>query len=192
MQHTPYISLTRQIGLLREMQIIANNIANSSTTGFRQEGVVFSEYVNRTGGSETISMAYGNAGGTSNVQGGLSQTNAELDFAIEGDGFFLIETPNGDRLTRAGSFSTNEASELVTAEGYRVMGVDRAPIFIPSNDGRVRMSTDGTLSVEGRLFGQVGVFSIEGDSQMRREAGVRFIPNGDVEPLETVRVLQGV
>lgn len=104
MDNTGYITLTRQSGLMREMQVIANNIANSATTGYRQEGLVFSEYVQAMRGGPSLSMGHGNVRETSFVQGALTQTGGTYDFAIEGDGFFLIQTPEGERVTRAGQF----------------------------------------------------------------------------------------
>ncbi len=105
MESAGYTTLTRQTGLLHELQIVANNIANSATTGYRQEGLIFGEYVKRTGDGPSISMATANIRNTSMAQGGLTRTGSKLDFAIEGDGFFLIETPAGERLTRAGRFA---------------------------------------------------------------------------------------
>ena len=104
MESTGYTTLTRQLGLQREMQVVANNIANSSTTGFRAEGVIFSEYVKALEGAPSLSMGQGNVNRTSFEQGGLTQTNGTFDFAIEGDGYFVVQTPMGERLTRVFSF----------------------------------------------------------------------------------------
>ena len=101
MESSGYVTLTRQTGLMREMRAIANNIANAATTGYRQEGLIFAEYVTRPGNGPSLSMVSANVRNTSMVQGGLTRTGGVLDLAIEGDGFFLIETPSGERLTRA-------------------------------------------------------------------------------------------
>jgi len=79
-----YTTLTRQAGLLREMETVANNIANSATTGFRQEGLMFSEYIKAVDNGPSLSMAQGNIGITSQLQGTLTATGGKLDFAIEG------------------------------------------------------------------------------------------------------------
>ncbi|MEP3511095.1 MAG: flagellar hook-basal body complex protein, partial [Lentilitoribacter sp.] len=117
MENTGYTTLTRQSGLLREMRVVANNIANAATSGFRQEGVIFSEYVQPVENSESLSMGQADARQTSFAQGTLTQTGGQFDFAIEGDGFFLVETPLGERLTRAGAFSPNAEGDLVTFDG---------------------------------------------------------------------------
>ncbi|TQM93355.1 flagellar hook-basal body protein [Roseinatronobacter monicus] len=110
MDNAGYVTLTRMSGLRREMQVIANNIANSTTAGYRREGMVFSEFVVRAERHEpSLSMALGNTRHTYLLQGALSQTNGTFDMAIEGEGYFQLETPQGPRLTRAGTFTPNAA-----------------------------------------------------------------------------------
>ena len=104
MENATYTTLTRQAGLMREMQVVANNIANAATTGFRAENMVFSEHVVRVENGPSISMASGNIGAASELQGALTPTGGRFDFAIEGSGYFLVQTPAGERLTRAGNF----------------------------------------------------------------------------------------
>ena len=106
MDNSVYTTLNRQSGLMSEMRAIANNIANAATTGFRAEGVLFSEHVAGLGrAAPSLSMANIEGRIVSPVQGALAQTGGTFDLAIEGDGYFLIETPGGNRLTRAGSFT---------------------------------------------------------------------------------------
>lgn len=191
MDATGYITLSRQSGLLREFQVIANNIANSATTGYRQEGLIFSEYVKGDGAGDSISMAVARARDTSMVQGALTRTDGRLDMAIEGDGFFMIETPQGQRLTRAGSFATSAAGELVTPDGFRVLDAGGAPLFIPPDATDLSIGADGTISASGRALGQIGLFLPADGAAMLREDGVRFAPKGDVQPTFEARVLQG-
>lgn len=191
MENASYTTLTRQSGLLREMQIVANNIANAATTGFRQEGLVFGEYVNRTEGGPSISMALANIRNTSLVQGGMTQTNGQLDFAIEGDGFFLVETPSGERLTRAGAFALSSEGDLVTLDGFRVLDAGGAPIFIPPDAESVGAAADGTLSVNGRPIAQLGLVSPSDPTGIYREDGVMFRAEGGTEPVTDARIMQG-
>lgn len=191
MDATGYITLSRQSGLLREFQVIANNIANSATTGYRQEGLIFSEYVKGDGAGDSISMAVARARNTSMVQGALTRTDGRLDLAIEGEGFFMIETPQGQRLTRAGSFATSSEGELVTPDGFRVLDAGGAPLFIPPDALDLSIGADGTISAEGRDLGQVGLFLPADATAMTREDGVMFVPQGEVEPTFDARMLQG-
>ena len=191
METTGYTTLTRQSGLMREMRIIANNLANMSTTGYRQEGLLFSEYLHDMGGGETLSMATARVRNTSFQQGALKQTDGPLDLAIEGAGFFLVETPQGERLTRAGSFTPNAQGDLVTADGYRVLDSGGAPIFVPPDAGRIEVAADGTLGAQDRLLGQIGIVRPLEDSDLVREDGVLFRSEQGFEPAPEARVLQG-
>ncbi|MBB5722317.1 flagellar basal-body rod protein FlgF [Loktanella ponticola] len=192
MDNATYTALTRQSGLANEMRVVANNIANASTTGFRAEGVIFSEYVNALGNDhDSLSMATARVRDTMEAQGALKQTNATFDLAIEGDGFFLIQTPNGERLTRAGHFTPNQNGDLVTADGFPVLDAGGAPVFVPTGAGPVVIGADGVVSAGGQLVGQVGLVVPNNPQGLTREGGTRFVaPDGfDVAP--DARVVQG-
>ena len=190
MENTGYITVTRQSGLAREMQVVANNIANAATTGFRAEGVIFSEYIQPVENGKSLSMGQGNVRNTSFEQGGLSATGSSFDLAIEGDGYFLVQTPGGERLTRAGAFSPNAAGELVTYDGYPVLDVGGAPVFVPPN-AAIAVSADGTLSADGNPLGQIGLVQPTDAKDMVREDGVMFRADSGYEPAENARILQG-
>lgn len=191
MQNTGYVTLTRQSGLMREMQVVANNIANSATTGYRQEGLIFSEFVKRVENGPSLSMAAANTRNTSMMQGTMTQTGSAFDFAIEGEGFFLIETPAGERLTRSGSFSPNAQGELVTLDGNRVLDAGGAPIFVPPDAPDIAVSSDGTLSTNGRLLGQIGLVTPEDPSALFREDGVMFRSEAGYGPAPDGKIMQG-
>lgn len=190
MENASYTTLTRQSGLAREMQIIANNIANAATTGFRSEGLIFSEYVRPVENGASYSMGQGNISSTSFAQGALTQTGNPFDFAIEGDGYFLVETPQGERLTRGGAFSPSANGDLVTGDGLRVLDAGGAPIFVPPGVD-VAVSADGTLSAAGAPLGQLGIVRPIDPQGMVREDGVMFRANAGFEPSAMARVLQG-
>ncbi|MCA2014447.1 flagellar hook-basal body complex protein [Cereibacter sphaeroides] len=192
MDNAGYTQLTRQSGLLREIQLVANNIANISTTGFRREGLLFSEYVQGLGHQEeSLSMAAARGHQTYLTQGSLTMTNGDLDVGIEGEGFFTIQTPNGDRYTRAGHFIPNQNGELVTPDGHRVLDVGGAPIFIPPDAGQIGIARDGTISADGQPLGQLGLVVPEDPSQLTRETGVLHNITGNAVPVETPNILQG-
>lgn len=192
MDNAGYTTLTRQAGLLREMQTVANNLANLSTTGFRKEGVIFAEHVKALDGKESsLSMATANVRLTVQQQGTLTQTNGDFDFAIEGDGFFMIETPEGQLLSRAGSFTPNAEGELVTPDGYRLLDGGGAPIFIPPDARSISVSADGTLSADGVPQTQISLFTPVDPTDLTRQNGVRFSIKGEVEPVEGSSIMQG-
>ncbi|MEZ5715410.1 MAG: flagellar hook-basal body complex protein [Paracoccaceae bacterium] len=191
MDNAGYTTLSRQSGLMREMQIVANNIANAATTGFRQEGLVFSEQVAALREGPSLSMAGATVRATSMVQGTLTLTGGPLDLAIEGDGFFLIETPQGERLTRNGSFTANGEGDLVTNDGFRVLDAGGAPIFIPPDATDLAVAADGTVSSQGRPLTQIGLYQPTDPLDLIREDGVMFRSDAGVEPAETGRIMQG-
>jgi flagellar basal-body rod protein FlgF len=191
MEHATYVTLARQSGLMREMQAVANNIANMATTGYRQEGVIFSEFVRRIDGAEPLSMATANVRNTSFAQGEIGQTGAPFDLAIEGEGYFLIETPAGERLTRAGAFSPNAAGELATPHGHRLLDAGGAPVFVPPGAASVTIAADGTLSADGRPLARIGLWTPIDRTDLRREDGVMFRAESGVQPDAPGRILQG-
>lgn len=192
MDNATYAALTRQSGLLREMRSVANNIANASTTGFRSEGVIFSEYIDDLGpGAASLSMAAARVRETLQSQGGLATTGGPFDLAIQGDGFFMVQTPAGQRLTRAGSFTPNENGDLVTMEGFPVLDAGGAPVFVPQGAGPIAIAADGTMSAEGVPIGQIGIVMPLDMAGMIREDGVRFRADAGTEPALDGRMLQG-
>jgi len=191
MENSGYVTLTRQTGLMREMEIIAHNIANSATTGYRQQGLVFSEYVKAVDGGESLSMAAARIKKTSSAQGVLTQTGNTLDLAIEGLGYFQLETPDGIRLTRSGAFNVDATGDIVTTDGHRVLDGGGAPINVPAGETNVEVAADGTVSLGERLLGQIGVVLPENGSNLTREAGVLFKTDAALEVSPDATVLQG-
>ena len=190
---TGYISLSRQSGLMAEMQSVANNVANMSTTGFRKEGVIFSEVIQSGGGrDDSVSMGAARVRQTDEAQGPLKQTGGTFDFAIDGPGFFLLETAEGQRLTRAGSFSTNQNGELVSPDGHRVLDAGGAPVFIPPDARGISLASDGTLSADGVPLSQIGLWEPVNGNDLRRQTGVMFdAPDGVQAALGEATLLQG-
>lgn len=185
-----YTALTRQSGLIREMQAIANNVANISTSGFRREGVVFSEHVDRLRNEPSLSSGYGNGRYVDLAQAGLSQTGATYDLAIQGDGFFLTQTPEGERLTRAGSFSPTAEGVLANADGALLLDAGGAPVTVPTGARSVVIAEDGTLSADGEPVAQIGLWQPVDTLSLRHQSGTMFSA-GEIEPVETGAIFQG-
>lgn len=191
MDNPGYVGLTRMRGLDDELRAIANNIANISTTGFRREGVVFAEVLEQAevdGGA--IAMAQPRAHVTSAEQGGLTQTGGALDLAIQGDGFFQVQTPDGARLTRNGAFALDPDGQLVNLQGHQVMDAGGAAIALPPGAVDVAISRDGVVTVAGEPVTEIGVFTAPPES-LRRGDGVTYTADGALEPVDNPLVLQG-
>jgi flagellar basal-body rod protein FlgF len=190
MEAPGYVTLSRQSGLMHQMEVIANNVANSGTDGFRREGMIFSEYIRSAGEAPSLSMGYGNARVVDLRQGGLSQTGGAFDLAIEGEGFFLIATPQGQQLTRTGAFLPGPDGTLLTADGDQVLDAGGATIFVPPDASNVIVSRDGTVSADGTPVARIGLWQPTDPLSLTHESGTRFSANG-VEPIEGGRIMQG-
>lgn len=187
-----YVALSRQTGLLKELTSIANNIANSSTTGYRREGVVFAEAVkalSAEGGS--VAMSEARARFTDEMQGALVETGGSLDIAVEGEGYLTVMTPQGERLTRAGAFSRNADGTVVNMDGHALLDEGGGEITIPFEAKHVNISADGTLSVDGEPAAKIGLVKPADDTKLVREAGVLFRNDGTNEFVEQPRIVQG-
>ena len=158
MDNSLLVSLSQQIAAYRSMDVIANNIANVSTPGFKRESAQFEEYVQMVrpaegqNGPQPVSFVK-DAGSLRDIgQGNISNTGAPLDVALNGKGFLTVATPQGERYTRDGHFSLNQDGQIVTTEGYAVQGEGGA-ITITPNDGDIHIASDGTISsvVNGTL-----------------------------------------
>jgi flagellar basal-body rod protein FlgF len=206
MQNALLIGLSRQVALGRELDVVANNIANLNTTGFKGDGAVFEEFIAPTarangvnGIDRRVSFVRDRATWTDMSQGSLERTGNSLDVAIEGKGFFAVQTPRGERYTRNGAFQINNAGELVTSEGFQVLG-ESGPIVFQPKDRNIAISADGTVSVgEGnsaRTDAQRGKLRVVGFGQVQQlqkdGAGTFTAPqNITPQPETESRLVQG-
>jgi flagellar basal-body rod protein FlgF len=187
-----YVALTRVSGLARELQSVANNIANVSTTGYRREGVVFAEMVQALaaeGGS--VAMTEARARYTDELQGALVETGGSLDLAVEGDGYFTVMTPQGERLTRAGGFTRNADGVVVNMDGHPLLDEGGGEVVIPFEAKSIGVSADGTISVDGQPAAKLGLVRVPDQTRLFREAGVLFRADTQVEFVEDGRIVQG-
>jgi flagellar basal-body rod protein FlgF len=155
MENNPLVGLSRQVALRRSLDVIANNVANMNTNGYRADSMVFEEFVmpvargsNFSGADQRISFVHDRAAWTNMQAGSVQQTGNPLDVAISGTGFFVVQTPRGERYSRNGAFQINPNGELVTTEGYRVMS-EAGPVVLQPQDRDIAIARDGTISVAG-------------------------------------------
>lgn len=193
MDNAVYTTLTRQSGLMAEMQAVANNIANASTTGYRREGVVFAEFVAALAPDDpSLSMATAEVRDTRLDQAPVSFTGGSFDLAIEGDGFFMVEGAEGPLLTRAGHFTPSPEGEMVTPDGYRLLDAGGAPVFVPADAGSISIAADGTMSADGQPLTQIGLWAPADPTDLQHRDGVRFTaPNGAEPVIDGGRIMQG-
>ncbi len=144
MENTFLVGLSQQVASHRSMEVIANNLANLSTPAFKQETVAFEEYLMNVPATEaegggTIPVAFVlDRGVVRDLTGGrLEQTNGVLDFALEGPGYFVVDTPEGERYTRNGHFQLDNQGRVVTDDGYVVQS-DGGAIALQQQDSDIR------------------------------------------------------
>src|SRR5579862_3588459 len=147
------VALSAQLAVLHESEIIANNLANSSTTGYKGQHIAFAQYLSQT--SDGTPVAYVQEQGASRdpSQGPLNTTGNPLDVAIRGDGYFTIQTPLGNRYTRNGHFMLDSTGQVVTGQGYPVLSQNGSPLVIPQGSGQITIGADGSVST---AQGQIG------------------------------------
>ncbi|OSP54748.1 flagellar hook-basal body complex protein [Pseudoruegeria sp. SK021] len=192
MDNANYAILTRQSGLRNEMSVIAQNIANIGTDGFQKEGLIFSEFVSRLENADSsLSMATAKVRMFDRSQGQLTQTNGQFDLAIEGEGYFLVETQDGQALTRAGSFAPGPEGSVMASDGARLLDAGGAPVVVPPDALSIMVSADGTLSADGVAIAQIGLVMPADPTQMVRAGGVRFTVEGETIALEDGQIVQG-
>lgn len=163
----------------RRQEAAAHNLANVSTSGFKGERV-FARLL--------ADGAPAPAAAPDFTSGALSRTGRPLDVALENDGFLVVDTPDGERYVRGGSFSLDANGVLVTHDGHPVLG-ESGPLVLPP--GPVEIRRDGTVEVDGDTVGRLRV-EVPGAPPLR-EGASRWVPQGEGEVLEAsqVRIHQG-
>jgi flagellar basal-body rod protein FlgF len=150
MDNALLIGLSRQTALQRELDIVANNIANLNTTGYKADGAVFAEFLH--GGDQfvpreqRISFVQDRMAWHDMSQGAVQVTGNPLDVAIDGDGMLVVQTARGERYTRNGALQISNTGEIVTLNGDKVLG-DNGPIILQPTDRDVIITKDGTIKV---------------------------------------------
>jgi flagellar basal-body rod protein FlgF len=153
MENAGLVGLSRQIALQRELDVVANNIANLNTTGYKADNVTFGEYMmpvaranSFRGNDRLVSFTQDRTTWLDQSQGPVEQTGNPLDIAMSGNTFLTVQTPQGERYTRNGSLQINSQGQLVTSEGLQVIG-QNGPIVFQPGDREISISTDGAVSV---------------------------------------------
>ena len=192
-----YAACSALVARMQVLDAIANNLANTSTLGYRAEHHVFgSVLADAAGESETpLNQAINNFGVMSGMtldqsQGSMQKTGNPLDLGIEGKGYFQVQTPSGNVYTRNGGFHVSAKSQLMTASGDLVMG-DAGPITIPS--GKISISANGNISVNGAVTGKLKVVEFKDGTQLSNLGNTYYgAPAGTEQDSTDSSVRQGM
>jgi flagellar basal-body rod protein FlgF len=171
-----YVAAAGAVAQSNALDATANNIANASTVGFRGERVTFREAMGKARSAD-VTLVDGGTARSDGEAGALQQTGNPLDCALEGDGMFAVDTPQGERYTRAGNFQLDAQRRLVTAEGSVVRGDGGQPIEIPDGANNIAIGSDGTVSADGAQLGKLELVRFAA-SQLRREGGNLYSATG--------------
>ena len=161
--------------LTKEFEIIAHNLANVSTAGFKRRCNAFSQYIKTPEvGTETYSSGSIELNSVFDFsQGNIVETGRSLDFALHGKGFFVIETPNGPLYRRNGMFLTNQNGQIVDFQG-RIVAGEAGPITIPNDVGnqpQINVSSNGSISIGGTTVGKFQLVDFEANEDKLVSAG---------------------
>jgi len=186
MDNAVYVGVSRQMVLRREMDIIANNIANLDTAGFKVESLMHktdpAAPAMTLGGPRPVKFVAADNVARNFGQGALNKTDAPLDMAIEGQGFFQVQTPEGPRFTRDGRFTTDPTGRLVNQQGYAVLSDGGGEITVDSEKGQVSIGADGTMSQGNELVGKVGMFSFANQGALEKAGDNSFRNSSNLQP----------
>ncbi len=167
--------------LERRQQVLANNLANANTRGFKGETTFARLIGDAVAAADTA---------VDRTQGVLTETHNPLDLSVEGEGFFVIKVGNDERHIRGGTFQLDANRQLVDSSGNPVLGED-GPIVLPK--GAVTISSSGQVQVDAKAVGQLLLERVDPKAQLKHEGGTRFIPDASRQsiPLGDRKIHQG-
>lgn len=189
-----YVSASGAVSRLRQLEVVANNLANADTTGFKADRAVFHAALESalqdpsgrdTPGAAARIFVTPAQMTTDHTRGGVQPTGSPLDVAIQGPGFFAVETPGGVRYTRAGSFGVGRDGNLATSDGHPVLG-EGGPISLGGEGGRIRSNGD-VANAQGEIVGRIRVVEFEPDALkgLAKEGGTLFQASAEVVGVPT-------
>lgn len=206
MENALLVGLSRQVALTHELDIVANNIANVDTTGYKADNSLFSQYLmprasdgQFTGRDRNLSFVNDRGSWIDFAPGPIQHTGNPLDVAIDGAAYLAVQTPRGVRYTRNGALQTNAAGQLVTDEGYPVLG-DNGPITFQPGDHDVIINPSGMITVRNGSDpadaprGQLQLAAFAQQNQLQKDGDSMFFPPAGVNPIpapQGTRLVQG-
>lgn len=191
MDNTSYVALSRQVALERQMAVVAGNIANMSTDGFKNEQVLFEEVLERAGKPGRVAFVQDAGLIRDPAPGTIETTGNPLDLAINGDGYFTVETANGPRYTRGGHFVMGAGGEIVTSGGQALLDEGGGTLVVPPGSGPIEVARDGTISTAQGILGRIGLVRFADERGLRREGDSLMRADQAPEPVPMPDIAQG-
>jgi flagellar basal-body rod protein FlgF len=197
MDNAQLVSLSRQIALQRQMDIVANNLANINTTGFKAENVLFATaempQARDTSFSSFADQPLAFTEDWSTIHdlgaGAITQTGDPLDVALSGNGFLVVDTPNGERYTRDGALTLDSTGTLVDLDGNPVLG-ESGPIRFTPDETDISITANGSILTPAGSKGKLRLVEFTDPQQLVRE-GNNLFSGGTPLPATATTVVQG-
>jgi flagellar basal-body rod protein FlgF len=197
MDITSSVAASRLVAQQRVMDVIADNIANANTSGFKAERVQFSDWLTRQRGADaprgdrTIAYPQDRATWRDQKAGTLTHTGNPFDLGITSDGFFTVRTSNGPRLTRDGRFGLMPDGTIADSGGNAVLDSNGQAIVLSSTDTKVTIAGDGTVSSENGQLGKIGVVRPTDPMRLTAEGSTLLRAGSTTAPVTTPGLVQG-
>ncbi len=196
MQIPGLVLTAHQDAMARAMDVVANNVANISTTGFKREEVLFDTYISRPTTDEKIQFGIDRGTFRDTAQGPMQMTGNTFDLAIQGIGYFPIQTRAGTRYTRGGSFQLNNDGDIVTASGDKLLGDGDQPVTVPNDATDITISSDGVITaMQGASkleLGKLKLVSFTREQDLKPEGGGLYTTSEQGTPDTESSVVQGM
>jgi flagellar basal body rod protein FlgG len=181
-----------------ELDVVANNLANASTVGYKPDQPFFAVFNKAAGSGRRLPLTgYLNDGvvfaetGVVNEQGSLRATGRPLDVAIQGNAFLSVQTPAGNRVTRDGRLQIGQGGQLEAMDGSAVLGKNGQPIKVDPKNGIISITADGSVQQNDQSLGQLDLKAFEKPGALKRMGALRFDPAGATDAPVKATVVQG-
>jgi flagellar basal-body rod protein FlgF len=198
MDNTQLVNLSYQIAAFRSMDVIANNLANVSTPGFKRESTKFEEYLSQgdpaEGDASPQAISFVQDKGTVRdlSEGHIENTGGQFDLAIGGQGYFTVKTPSGNtRYTRDGHFTLDPTGKMVDASGNSLQG-DGGDITVSTEDGDIHVGKDGIVTGAKGQLGQIKLADFTNDRALVKEGANDYSTTQTPTTVTTPNILQGM
>lgn len=202
MDNALLIGLSRQTAMMREMSVVASNLANVNTTGYKSQSMLFDQYLmpvaSEQSPDKTLTFVQDYGQFRNLADGEMRATGNPLDVAINGEGLFKVQTPQGVRYTRDGHFQLDDTGQLVTSQGYPVLSDAGTPITFAIDEGHITIARDGTItttrdgiSASEQQRGKLALVSFPNMQSLKNEGDNLYVTDEPEQPAANTRLIQG-
>ncbi len=192
MENALLIALSRQTVMERHMEVLANNLSNVATPGYKGEQLMFVEYLAQTPKGDPVSYVQDLALVRNFGEGEFVTTGNALDVAIHGKGWFVVDTPDKQAFTRNGHFTLSAQGQIVTSKGHPVLSDAGTPITLEPGETGIEISADGTVSTPNGPKGKFRIVTFRDEKALEKMSNSMFTTDATPDPAVNAKVVQGM